>query len=39
MTHLTKYGEDLVEKAKNQKLDPVIGRDSRDPKCDPYPLP
>lgn len=25
---LTKYGMDLVEKAKNQKLDPVIGRDS-----------
>lgn len=25
---LKKYGEDLVEKARNQKLDPVIGRDS-----------
>ena len=25
--NLNKYGEDLVEKAKNQKLDPVIGRD------------
>ena len=25
---LEKYGQDLVEKAKNQKLDPVIGRDS-----------
>jgi ATP-dependent Clp protease ATP-binding subunit ClpB len=25
---LNKYGEDLVEKAKAQKLDPVIGRDS-----------
>ena len=25
---LNKYGEDLVEKAKNQKMDPVIGRDS-----------
>lgn len=25
---LAKYGEDLVEKARNQKLDPVIGRDS-----------
>ncbi|MEN6594657.1 MAG: ATP-dependent chaperone ClpB [Clostridiaceae bacterium] len=24
---LTKYGQDLVELAKNQKLDPVIGRD------------
>ena len=24
---LNKYGSDLVEKAKNQKLDPVIGRD------------
>lgn len=25
---LTKYGQDLVEKAKEQKLDPVIGRDA-----------
>ena len=25
---LNKYGEDLVEKAKDQKLDPVIGRDA-----------
>ena len=25
---LEKYGQDLVEKAKSQKLDPVIGRDS-----------
>jgi len=25
---LEKYGQDLVERAKNQKLDPVIGRDS-----------
>ncbi|MCI5995107.1 MAG: ATP-dependent chaperone ClpB [Blautia sp.] len=25
---LNKYGQDLVEKAKNQKLDPVIGRDA-----------
>ena len=25
---LTKYGQDLVDKAKEQKLDPVIGRDS-----------
>uniref|UniRef100_UPI0025E37E93 ATP-dependent Clp protease ATP-binding subunit n=1 Tax=Butyrivibrio sp. TaxID=28121 RepID=UPI0025E37E93 len=25
---LSKYGEELVEKAENQKLDPVIGRDS-----------
>ncbi len=25
---LAKYGENLVEKARNQKLDPVIGRDS-----------
>ena len=24
---MNKYGEDLVDKAKNQKLDPVIGRD------------
>ena len=25
---LAKYGEDLVDKARNQKLDPVIGRDA-----------
>lgn len=25
---LAKYGQDLVDKAKNQKLDPVIGRDN-----------
>mgnify|MGYP000146333027 CR=1 FL=1 len=25
---LTKYGTDLVERARDQKLDPVIGRDS-----------
>jgi len=25
---LSKYGQDLVEKARNQKLDPVIGRDN-----------
>ena len=25
---LAKYGQDLVERARNQKLDPVIGRDS-----------
>ena len=25
---LSKYGQDLVERARNQKLDPVIGRDS-----------
>ncbi len=25
---LVKYGQDLVEKARNQKLDPVIGRDN-----------
>ncbi len=25
---LSKYGQDLVEQARNQKLDPVIGRDS-----------
>ncbi|MDD2960260.1 MAG: ATP-dependent chaperone ClpB [Lachnospiraceae bacterium] len=25
---LNKYGQDLVERAKNQKLDPVIGRDA-----------
>ena len=25
---LEKYGEDLVEKARNQKMDPVIGRDT-----------
>ena len=28
MMHLDKYGQDLVERARNQKLDPVIGRDS-----------
>ena len=25
---LNKYGQDLVEKARQQKLDPVIGRDA-----------
>ena len=25
---LNKYGQDLVEKAREQKLDPVIGRDA-----------
>ena len=25
---LTKYGTDLVQRAKNNELDPVIGRDS-----------
>ena len=25
---MNKYGEDLVEKSKEQKLDPVIGRDA-----------
>ena len=29
---LNKYGEDLVENARNQKLDPVIGRECGDPK-------
>ena len=28
MMLLDKYGQDLVERARNQKLDPVIGRDS-----------
>ena len=28
LRRLKKYGQDLVELAKNQKLDPVIGRDS-----------
>ena len=28
MTLLNKYGYDLVERARDQKLDPVIGRDS-----------
>ena len=28
MTHSKKYGTDLVERARAQKLDPVIGRDS-----------
>ena len=27
MIRLNKYGQDLVEKARDQKLDPVIGRD------------
>ena len=27
MTYSKKYGQDLVAKAKEQKLDPVIGRD------------
>ena len=27
MIRLNKYGYDLVERARNQKLDPVIGRD------------
>lgn len=30
---LKKYGQDLVELARQNKLDPVIGRDSRDQKC------
>ena len=36
---LAKYGEDLVEKARNQKLDPVIGRDGeiRNVVTDPVP--
>ena len=25
---LEKYGQDIVEKARNQKMDPVIGRDT-----------
>ena len=33
---LNKYGEDLVEKARNQKLDPVIGRDAEIRNIDPY---
>ena len=37
---LQKYGQDLVELARKQKLDPVIGRDQdTDPQCDPYPVP
>ena len=28
MIHLNKYGTDLVERAREQKMDPVIGRDS-----------
>ena len=36
---LTKYGQDLVERARENKLDPVIGRDARDPQRDPYPVP
>ena len=36
---LNKYGEDLVEKARNQKLDPVIGRDMEIRNMYPYPFP
>ena len=35
---LKKYGQDLVELARSQKLDPVIGRDGRDPQRHPHPL-
>ena len=35
---LKKYGQDLVELARSQKLDPVIGRDGRDPERHPHPL-
>ena len=31
MDTLAKYGYDLVERARDQKLDPVIGREQRDP--------
>ena len=30
---------DLVDRARQQKLDPVIGRDRGDPQCDPHPVP
>ena len=35
---LEKYGVDLVALARQGKLDPVIGRDARDPQRDPHPV-
>ena len=35
---LAKYGTDLVARAREQKLDPVIGRDDGDPQRHPHPL-
>ncbi len=36
---LKKYGSDLVERARQNKLDPVIGRDDEIPKRHPHPEP
>lgn len=36
---LKKYGTDLVERARQNKLDPVIGRDDEIRQCHPHPLP
>ena len=36
---LERYGRDLVSEARSGRLDPVIGRDERDPPRDPDPLP
>ena len=36
---LNKYGQDLVERAREQKLDPVIGRDAEIRNVSPYPFP
>jgi len=35
---LEKYAYDLVERARNQKLDPVIGRGRRNQKCGAHPF-
>ena len=36
---LKKYGSDLVERARQNKLDPVIGRDDEIRNVHPHPLP
>lgn len=36
---LKKYGSDLVERARQNKLDPVIGRDDEIRQRHPHPLP
>ena len=36
---LERFSRDLTQMAREGKLDPVIGRDSRDSACDPDPLP
>ena len=38
MIRLNKYGSDLVERAREQKLDPVIGRDAEIRNVDPDPF-